>query len=118
MFNKPIVNEEEAREAIEEMMQSIFIEGYLSARFDKLIEDECDNHLSLLPEDASDEQLDDSLDEFWNNSVIYEAAVKRANDELEAMYDTFVESAKESWNAREELINTNLHLQGGEVGEA
>lgn len=109
----------ESQEQIEEFVKSIFIEGYLSARFDKLVEDECDAHLNKVPEGANDAQLEAALDEFWNDGLIYEAAVVKANKELEIMYDSFFESANASWEAREEMMERDdLALQGGGVGEA
>jgi len=109
----------ESQEQIEEFVKSIFIEGYLSARFDKLIEDECDAHLNKVPDGASDAQLEDALDEFWNDGFIYEAAVVKANEELEMMYDSFFESAEASWEVRGEMMERDdLTLQGGGVGEA
>lgn len=101
----------------------IFIEGYLASRFDMLIDDELNTHLAVFSETSPQEEVDNAIDEFYNNKTIFDAALVRANAEMEAFYDTFVEFAVESWNAREELMTSNEPLlpalrQGGTIGEA
>lgn len=111
------------KETNNEEQLGIFIEGYLSARFDMLIDDELTAHLALVSETAQQEDLDAAVDEFYNNDAIFDSAVAKANAEMEILYDTLVQFAVESWTSREKVMSEREPLlpslrQGGQVGEA